>query len=296
MKKRLVVLLLACVTVLAAMGCGSSTKTEDAGVYETETMDSDYDAAEPDEAVANEVAADEAASEEEQPDFSSYEELFASLTQTGEDKNREYMWKLLATEEYCEFAAAVKSSGEPYIYYLDNGKGLGFYPGTTEQYGDCLLYYGDYVDGKRQGEGIWVGACDSNNHACYYCEGEWANDMPNGQQYEQRDHARNLDMKYEFEYSHINGSIVYEGTVKDGLWDGEVIYTKLQDSGDHYDCTISFTEGKWNIVEEIYNEENEISSYDVTCGKGVLKNSMGVHIKESQLNDLNGIEGFCPAV
>ena len=94
---------------------------------------------------------------------------------------------------------------------LLGGTGVGIYR-TTE---DSSYYYvGDYVDGRREGEGE-LSLKISNGYETY--SGLWSDDAPNG-----------AGTTTHFGIYYIRETYftrVMSGTMKDGLWDGEVTCT-----------------------------------------------------------------------
>lgn len=98
-----------------------------------------------------------------------------------EADDAESLDKLQDSEEGKALEAMAEQEGS-YIYFPEgegNGKGIGFY--TFE---DCdQWYYGDYVDGKREGEGIWYYTSSHTEDGSLYKEvydGQWKKDAPNG--------------------------------------------------------------------------------------------------------------------
>lgn len=69
------------------------------------------------------------------------------------------------------------------------------------------FYYGDYVNGERSGNGIWLFVYMWN---VYVFEGEWVGDSPNGYGEIQR------------WYDGEEATHIYRGNLSDGLWDGIV--------------------------------------------------------------------------
>ncbi len=49
-------------------------------------------------------------------------------------------------------------------------------------YPNYYFYFGEWVDGHRSGQGLWIRAYydDDNTKDCYWYLGTWANDLPNG--------------------------------------------------------------------------------------------------------------------
>lgn len=95
--------------------------------------------------------------------------------------------------------------GRPVLFPLSGdpaeggGKGIGLY-GLED--GQRCIYYGDYVNGGRNGQGIWIWAPGA------VFDGSWSEDRPNG--------------KGRLYY--VGGSCL-EGLLQDGRWDGEVVHS-----------------------------------------------------------------------
>ncbi len=82
------------------------------------------------------------------------------------------------------------------------GKGIGYY--SMEGCTCDEWYYGDYVDGKRSGNGGWYWATTGTdgNPAYYNFEGEFADDAPNGYGVQTNSYS---GVKYVYSGTYING-------------------------------------------------------------------------------------------
>jgi tetratricopeptide (TPR) repeat protein len=138
-----------------------------------------------------------------------------------------------------------------YVYVYGGGttgKGIGMY---SMEGCDCNeWYYGDMVDGKREGQGssYWC----SNFTKGLYIEnwvGEWSGDAPNGSQHE---------------YHSYNGEVEEQDvTVVDGLYDGEFTYTVTVETGEVLSGPYTVVKGVPQAVEvedwiKPYIADNEI--------------------------------------
>ncbi len=129
----------------------------------------------------------------------------------------------------------------PIIIEAENGKVLGFYQLENGDKIKYMVYYGDYADGERQGEGAWFS--QGNTYTGF---GEWESGVPNG--------AWEAATSYAIQtYGSVDvGPVHMSGTVHDGLWDGEVTIRieKRFDSAYNEDDTFagSFTDGKWDVI------------------------------------------------
>lgn len=171
--------------------------------------------------------------------------------------------ELLVSDRFLLFREMILSDNT-LIIELEDGKGLGFYP-VGERH---MVYYGDYVDGKREGQGIWIRATENT----YYCVGEWKNDIPNG--YQER----------------TTNYYVLAGQVINGLWDGPVVYTVRRDGTEMYGSLVN---GKWNIIREL--DEDELEDFDGAEKVGEV--AMGDNGETMFIEDPDEIEavvGFDP--
>lgn len=197
------------------------------------------------------------------------EEAQAQIEQ--EAKIRTYMqniYELMEAEDYDEaryYGFDLKDilRDEKYIYLPENnesltGIGAGFYrfnnyhQEKTAFYFDSLscynLYFGNFVDGEREGNGISI----SN---CYIFIGEWKNDSPNGQG----------EIMIFGEDGCIRGNLI------DGLWDGMVENTLWQDGDIFYHAVRGIPEDKTekflSLCEEIFDlqfaDEQKVHLHDM---------------------------------
>ncbi|MBR6258807.1 MAG: zinc-ribbon domain-containing protein [Oscillospiraceae bacterium] len=79
----------------------------------------------------------------------------------------------------------------------------------------AFLYYGDYVDGQRSGEGRWLYCGGSYlDTSVYYADTTWSNDLPNGS-FEAHEYSKeSLDAELQ--------TVIIRGEVVDGLYNGEI--------------------------------------------------------------------------
>ncbi|MBQ9437237.1 MAG: hypothetical protein IJU50_02795, partial [Lachnospiraceae bacterium] len=86
--------------------------------------------------------------------------------------------------------------------------------------GRLYLYYGDYVEGEREGSGVWI--LNGKEHYFYYSIGSWKEDLPNGKQ-ERRSNSSRYIYHPESNLTHF---VSENGNVINGLWDGEVVISE----------------------------------------------------------------------
>ena len=127
---------------------------------------------------------------------------------------------------------------EKYLHFPNSdmsGTGIGLYSSLNkvhDQY-HWYIYYGDYVNGEREGNGVYIEG-GSNSENIFTCE--WSHDVPNGYgEWEQR-----------FWDEQTGATTVerrFEGNFKDGLLDGTGYSYYQDDSPNEYEHTFSASEG-----------------------------------------------------
>lgn len=158
-----------------------------------------------------------------------------------------------------------------------NGKGLAVYAG--DQY-----YFGDFVEGKRSGEGSWIAFYPE--YANYIVTehtytGSWEDDVPNGKGQEHYDYDSDHMNKYDI---YLQNAI---GNFKNSLYDGDMYIITVDDEGKTQEWFANCTEGKINRPAHASNDENgKIPTLS-------LKGDEDTHIymKEKGL-DNNGVSGI----
>jgi tetratricopeptide (TPR) repeat protein len=151
-------------------------------------------------------------------------------------------------------------------YETENGS-LGLY-----ENGECL-YYGDYDGEQRSGQGAWYGS------GSYYAVGAWADDKPNGAQ----------KVSKSWKEDGRNDTYFQEGTVVDGVWNGDVILTETYRSENvTYAWSISFDMGKYVVLGTGAPEED----HPYLIGRSLDENAGGMVASQEELDIVWGIEGF----
>jgi len=197
----------------------------------------------------------------------------AKAFQGGSDEN---IFALMQGESY-ESLLYLQEYLERPILREYGDKSLGVYRVDDDKYGHCMIYYGDYVDGIRNGSGAWYGYYDGNNYASH---GDWAEDMPNGY-FETKEWNSNLAE-----------TVVYRlvsGDVSSGLWNGDVVWAfEEEDAYSSWDC--SFVNGIGVIVDEWVDPEDGTTHYSWSTQSREGKS--GLSAKEGTENNPRGIAGF----
>ena len=160
-----------------------------------------------------------------------------------------YLSQLLTGSADCFYYGDTNAEGVP------NGKGIAVYAGN--QY-----YYGDFVNGKRSGKGYWYqifnrkGEYAKANNGIYLhtYNGEWKNDLPDGQGQE------HISLDDQYLTTRIVTNVI--GTFTEGYYDGEMKATSLDQDMHFVNWTGYCIKGAWapidgNVVVG-YNKQNQI--------------------------------------
>lgn len=178
---------------------------------------------------------------------------------------------LMQSDEYSQLKELSTELGN-LVFNMGDGKGLGLYPAITEGYGNCMLYYGNYKNNLRHGNGYWMGYEAGNNYQAY---GQWVEDIPEGSQ-EVKEWSGTLGETVKIR--------VITGSVSQGLWNGNVLWNFESKEGDARSWPVAFELGKWVVLD--VNEKDGRVEYIVS--KRTEQDIMSV----SNLDILEGIEGY----
>lgn len=184
------------------------------------------------------------------------------------EENNEIQHTWIQTPEYNELVESL-SYGECYIYIPNDdgsgtGAGIGIYRVDYPQYdevgayGEGFLYYGNFVDGKRSGWGIWLVASNGR----YYCyRGDWQYDEPNGHG-EIREYNEGV-------YTDMNSrrTRVISGELTSGLWDGPVNWNFEYENGETRENVFNFSYGNTSTT---YNANKPNFPYSIDDTDGLL--------------------------
>ena len=168
-------------------------------------------------------------------------------------------------------AASEKLSGTTKYYYFGetdgdkrpSGKGLAMYA-------DNQYYYGEWKNGARSGNGMWIKyyVYDQNANAkdSIYLQhsysGSWANDLPNG---DGAEHYDFIDENLEPEVAYNRNFI---GNFKDGLYHVEIYITNYNSEGNTKEWSGTAKNGVWQpfskadasgqypVIVDLFNEDN----------------------------------------
>lgn len=208
--------------------------------------------------------------------------LFTMFEQGDEDAVK----KEIQSEEFFELVSFVDNNKYKYIYFPEqndqqSGRGIALYYVKSSIFGNIFVYYGDYVNGIRSGQGTWVGA---NGEKYYWFEGLWSNDTPNGNgkvvEYFTTDN-KDWNMAYKFETtgSYVNGLLDGDFTEKNYLVDGSIISFDNATANNG----ILVNKGCGN------HPNNEDGEYCAFVGKNIIS---GDEVHWMSKGELNGIIGF----
>ena len=203
--------------------------------------------------------------------------IISQISEACEAGDIDQVFLLMQSDEYRRLQDMAMELGSP-VFDMGGGRGLGLYPVvTTGDYGNCMIYYGDYKNGMREGSGYWMGYYGGNNYRAY---GQWAGDVPEGDQ-EVREWSGSLN--------EMVRTRVLTGTVSRGLWNGSVQWKFERKDGGSDTFPVSFDMGKWVILREEEGEDG--ITYVVSEKKlegGEEDRPMATHTPD----ELEGIEGY----
>lgn len=175
------------------------------------------------------------------------EEMLMEMSGYWEQRNMEAVDDLAHLGWFMKMSAGI--SDESTFYYYGERNGLGQPNGTgIACYSDNAYYYGQWVDGKREGRGEWIrfymyyddDAASDRAYVMHMYAGEWADDMPNGEGQEHYD----LDMSQAAKKERYLQNVI--GTFQDGLYSGEMYLTTLNWQGNQEEWNGMAEEGIWS--------------------------------------------------
>ena len=170
----------------------------------------------------------------------------------------------------------ISAGGEfPVIFDVTGTKynRLGFYDLGDSMY---AFYFGEYSGDVRQGHGEWYVYVPQGFGSLteYSMDGEWVDDIPNGEAVEHYINIRSMgDTSERYIYSNV----------KNGLYDGDVTW----DYPDSDQYVGSFTNGIVDVIDTV--DPNGNDSYVIAYNSN---KSGWIYYNESQLDDLKGVLGF----
>lgn len=186
------------------------------------------------------------------------------------------VFEKMQSEEFGKVTALVDFLREPFISKTPSGK-IGVYGVDSTTYGNYMLYYGDYLDNVRNGNGQWFSYYEGQN---YFAKGFWQDDKPNG---EMTIKEWNSGLAENVTYRIINGNVV------NGLWNGDIIWSFERDSELTHIFPVQFEMGHW-IILEADNDDGK-TRYVVSKSGNTGDNNTGVMSTKTP-NEREGVIGF----
>lgn len=150
-------------------------------------------------------------------------------------------------------AASKKLEGTTKFYYYGDTDGDNRPNGIgLASYADNQYYFGEWADGVRSGNGMWIKyyvydrnakAADSLYQQHSY-SGSWAGDLPNGEG------AEHYDLIYENLEAEAGYNSNFIGSFKDGLYHGEMYITNFYGNGNTKEWSGTAKNGVWKALGE----------------------------------------------
>lgn len=207
-------------------------------------------------------------------EIQAYVEMIDQIQIYLEAEDYESLFTLMEGEQFQNFQQIFEGQ-DSLLFAEEEGKGLGFYPGG-------YIYYGDYVEDVRQGEGSWMHA---RNDWRYLGYGSWDHDLPNGR----------FTEHYQFDEPGIwQESGQNTGEVEDGLWNGLVqhdahAYDVGEDTYHDENIQVSFTDGKYNILRTEIDAATGEMVYIIYEGENGVSQALSQEYLD--MHTLHGITG-----
>lgn len=192
------------------------------------------------------------------------EEMLLEMSAYWEQNNMEAVEDLAHLAWYMKMSASIADENTFYYYGERNEQGQPQGTGVA-CYADNAYYYGQWVNGKREGQGEWI------KYYVYYDDdtvsdraykqhmylGEWAGDLPNGDGQEHYE----LDMKQAANKDRYIQNVI--GTFKNGLYSGEMYLTTLNWEGNQEEWNGFADEGIWSPYAAATNKKEVPICQDV---------------------------------
>ena len=176
--------------------------------------------------------------------YNTYEQM-KELSGDWSQNNMEAVRDLVHLERFEAMSYSLGDSSDFYYYgdldsdNLPNGMGLAVY--ANDQY-----YYGQWVNGKRSGDGAWFSFYPYyNNYVVteHMYSGQWSDDKPNG----------NGQEHYDYNPEHMNTADIYLqniiGVFTDGLYNGNMYVITVDKEGTTTEWDGICSRGNWEAVK-----------------------------------------------
>ena len=179
--------------------------------------------------------ADAASAEAENPsagtaasDTSGYEGVLDQIAQASAADDYKSIWSLSNQAECDELFTQIQESSEPVTAETAHGTVQAYQMNHTDADGTehifRAFYCGSLKNGKKDGNAGWF-CNDTTFGTAFYARGDWAADEPEGTMtlYKCPSYSSGSTDPYDLKLS---------GTVRDGLWDGDVAYSSYDLQGE----------------------------------------------------------------
>jgi hypothetical protein len=181
--------------------------------------------------------------------------LFELFSQGDIDAAKE----LMRQEDYRELSNTLQDG---FLAFEDGvGTAVAVYP-------DQFYYYGQWTNGQRNGEGLWLRAAydSDSNMESYQFTGTWENDLPNGA----GKIVVNKDASKIRLETGSSTSVCTEtdGSFKAGLFDGVIQETWQMNTGNVHVWNITAVDGVYQPMENIPSEVMSREYYQEKLSKG----------------------------
>lgn len=175
------------------------------------------------------------------------EEMLMEMSSYWEQDNLEAVSDLAHLGWFMKMSASIADQNTFYYYGERNAQGQPEGLGIA-CYADNEYYYGDWVNGRREGVGRWLkfymyyddDAVSDRAYTLHMYIGEWAADLPNGEGQEHYD----LDMSQAAKHDRYIQNVI--GTFKDGMYSGEMYLTTLDWDNRQEEWNGLADEGVWS--------------------------------------------------
>lgn len=210
----------------------------------------------------------------------SHNDLLSKLIVLFETENPNYddIKEMLRTDEFIQMVDEVIGKNNSFYYGARNDAGQREGKGIAV-YADGYFYYGDYSADQRSGHGVYMRAVysDSSSIGSYIFEGEWADDMPNG----------NGTATSNFYKDRISSAglakQVITGTYVNGLENGTMNLTGTTKAGGTAKYTYTVEDG---VAKKSSNEDSGVK------GQYIIAKSSDEKSNLTSDGSKRGVEGF----
>ena len=192
------------------------------------------------------------------------EEMLMEMAGYWEQDNMEAVRDLAHLAWFMKMSASIADEDTFYYYGERNAQGQPEGTGIA-CYADNEYYYGQWADGKREGEGEWVkyyvyyddDTTSDRASTLHMYMGEWANDLPNGSGQEHYE----LDLSQAAKKDRYLQNVI--GSFQDGMYSGEMYLTTLSWDGNQEEWNGLAEGGVWSPYGAATNKKEVPVCQDV---------------------------------